>query len=183
MFIWPSQLMSCSFLRAWLYSDPSDSCLLTELQNVEGWKGPLRVVCSSAPGQAGPAVCPGPCPIRFLTSPRVETPQLSWLACALLNYSRSEKNIFWCLHGISCVSLCPLLLPLLLGTTGSNLAPSPFHLPSGIYGICHCCLYFEFHLPNFTLESSILWLAVASSMAQISLYVSQMFECMRFSSH
>jgi len=57
---------------------------ITESQNVRGWKGPLWVIQSNPPAQAGSptAGCRGPCPGRSWISPEKETPQPPWAACS-----------------------------------------------------------------------------------------------------
>lgn len=177
--------MSRSFLRALSYLDSSDLCLLTELQNIEGWKGPLGVVWSSTTGQAGPAVCPGPCPVRFLTSRGWRLHSRPGWPVPLLSHSRSENNIFWCLYGISCVSVGAHCFSSIAGHHWEQSGSISFSPPF----VCFWCLSLLSILLNFIYQTSH-WrevycclLAITSFMAQISLYVSQMFECMRFSLH
>ena len=57
---------------------------ITESQNSRGWKGPLWVIKSNPPAEAGSptAGCTGPCPGRFWISPEKETPQPPWAACS-----------------------------------------------------------------------------------------------------
>lgn len=66
LFIWPSRLMSHSFLRGWSYSDPCCLTLLMHSIRVTEdwlWKRPLQLIWSSL-AQAGPAAHPGPCPAK-----------------------------------------------------------------------------------------------------------------------
>ena len=57
---------------------------VTESQNGRGWNGPLWVIWSNPPAEAGsPTVgCRGPCPGRSWISPEKETPQPPWAACS-----------------------------------------------------------------------------------------------------
>ena len=57
---------------------------ITESQDSWGWKGPLEVIWSNPFAQAWPptAGCPGLRPDSFWVSPRMETPQPLWAACA-----------------------------------------------------------------------------------------------------
>jgi len=57
---------------------------ITESQNVRGWKGPLWVIKSNSPAQAGSptAGCTGPCPGGSSISPEKETPQPPWAMCS-----------------------------------------------------------------------------------------------------
>jgi len=66
---------------------PSKLCCFPDAvgwsQNHRGWKGPLWVILSNPPGEAGsPTVgCTGPCPGGSGISPEKETPQPPWAAC------------------------------------------------------------------------------------------------------
>ena len=57
---------------------------ITESQNGQGWQGPLWVIQSNPPAQAGSprAGCTGPRPGGSWISPEKETPQPSWAACS-----------------------------------------------------------------------------------------------------
>ena len=79
-----------------------------ESQNSWGWNKALEVVWSNSPAQARPpeAGWPGPCPGSFLISSRMESPQPLSATCASAWSPPQWKNVFWCVEGTSCVSVC-----------------------------------------------------------------------------
>jgi len=67
----------------------------TESQNVRGWKGPLWVIQSNPPAEAGSptAGCTGPCPGGSWISPEKETPRGdNLLFCWLQRVSRAPAS-------------------------------------------------------------------------------------------
>ena len=101
--------------------------LITESQNGWGWKGPLEVIWSNTPAQAGPprSACLGPSPGHFWISPRMQTQLPLWATCAC---AHSPSQCFPMFRGnLLCFSLCPLPLVLLLGATEKSLVPSSLH--------------------------------------------------------
>ena len=94
---------------------------LTESQSGWGWKGPLEVVWSNLPAQAGPprASRPGPCPDDFWTSLRMETPQPPWETWYQCSVTLTVKKCFLMFRGnLLCFSVCPS--PLGIRNKGSN---------------------------------------------------------------
>ena len=79
---------------------------ITESQSGWGWKGPLKIIWSSPPVQAGPprASCPGPHPDGFWLSPIYS--HLSGQPVPVLSHPHSKKVVSWCSEGTCCVSVC-----------------------------------------------------------------------------
>lgn len=90
------------------------------------WKGPLEVMRSNHPTQAGPprAGYQGLCPHSFWRSPGKETSQ----RVPVLSHLPTEKLF----PDVLMFNLCPLPGPLPLGTTEKRLSPSSLY-PSCIY--------------------------------------------------
>lgn len=107
---------------------------ITESQNSWGWKRPLEVIGSKPPAQAGTlrAACPGTCPDDFWISPRMETPQHSWVTG--LGHLHSEK-FSQCSDGTFCLGPLPLVLS--PANTEKSLAPPSLHPPFR-YVYAHC---------------------------------------------
>ena len=85
----------------------------TESQNGRGWKGPLWVISSNSPAEAGSptAGCTGPCPGGSWISPEKETPQPPWAACSNAPSPSEWRSSSSCSDGTSCASVwarCPL---------------------------------------------------------------------------
>ena len=81
---------------------------ITESQNVRGWKGPLWVIWSNSPAEAGsPAAgCTGPCPGGSWISPEKETPQPPWVACFRASSPSEGRSSSSCSAGTFYASVC-----------------------------------------------------------------------------
>lgn len=74
--------------------------MITKTQNNENnrcwvWRGPLEIIWSNAPAQAGSARagCPAPCPAGFRVSPLMEAPQPLWdLFQCLMTHSKNKNK-------------------------------------------------------------------------------------------
>lgn len=79
-------------------------------RNAWGWRGPLQTVQSTTLlNQAGSpgAGCPGPCPLVFSVSPRMEMPQHLWATCtkSLAISAEVAKEMF----GVGLSYICKIL--------------------------------------------------------------------------
>ena len=80
----------------------------TESQNGRGWKGPLWVIWSNPPAEAGSPTAgyTGPCPGGSWISPEKETPQPPWAACSSAPSPSEGRSSSSCLDGTFYASIC-----------------------------------------------------------------------------
>ena len=88
-------------------------CRITESQHGRGWKGPLWVIQSNPPAEAGSprTGCTGPPPGGSWISPEKETPQPPWAACSRApspSEGRSCSSWTWGSCSASVCAHCPL---------------------------------------------------------------------------
>jgi len=85
-----------------------DKVNITESQNSRGWKGPLWVIWSKPPAEAGSptAGCKGPCPGGSWISPEKETPQPPWAAYSSAPSPSEGRNSSSCSDRTSFASGC-----------------------------------------------------------------------------
>ena len=81
---------------------------ITETQNSRDWKGPLWVILSNPPAEAGSptAGCTGPCPGGSWISLEKENPQPPWAACSSAPSPSEGRSSSSCSDGTSCASVC-----------------------------------------------------------------------------